>query len=229
MRVLYPDLKAVWPGLANPHEASYAVAALTLLPNGLVGIMLAAMFSATMSSLSGLFNMHAAVVSKDIYQTLFAQAASEKELLVVGWVATFGVGATMTALAMGMAAKGASIFSVMLTFNTVMSLAYGPPALLGLVVEAHAELVGARHLRGGPGPRAATARSSRTGASCATVLVDHPAPRAPSSSLSALLRARRPRRTARGARGCSAVWPRPSTSRASSATAPTAPPRSSAS
>ena len=75
MRVLYPDLSAVWPGLANPHEASYAVAALTLLPNGLVGIMLAAMFSATMSSLSGLFNMHAAVVSKDIYQTLFAPAA----------------------------------------------------------------------------------------------------------------------------------------------------------
>ena len=133
MRVIYPDLKAVWPDLANPHEASYAVAALTLLPNGLVGIMLAAMFSATMSSLSGLFNMHAAVVSKDIYQTLVRKQSSEKELLVVGWLATFGVGATMTALAMGMAARGASIFTVMLTFNTVMSLAYGPPALLGLV------------------------------------------------------------------------------------------------
>jgi SSS family transporter len=133
MRVVYPDLKGLWPGLANPHEASYAVAALTLLPNGLVGIMLAAMFSATMSSLSGLFNMHAAVVSKDIYQTLLRKRSSEKELLVVGWVATFGVGATMTALAMGMAARGASIFQVMLTFNTVMSLAYGPPALLGLV------------------------------------------------------------------------------------------------
>jgi len=133
MRVIYPDLKAVWPGLANPHEASYAVASLTLLPNGLVGIMLAAMFSATMSSLSGLFNMHAAVVSKDIYQTLFRKHATERELLVVGWLATFGVGATMTALAMGMAARGASIFGVMLTFNTVMSLAYGPPALLGLV------------------------------------------------------------------------------------------------
>jgi SSS family solute:Na+ symporter len=133
MRVLHPDLKAVWPSLANPHEASYAVAALTLLPNGLVGIMLAAMFSATMSSLSGLFNMHAAVVSKDIYQTLLGKRSSEKELLVVGWLATLGVGATMTGLAMAMAASGQSIFAVMLTFNTVMSLAYGPPALLGLV------------------------------------------------------------------------------------------------
>jgi hypothetical protein len=89
MRVMYPDLHAVWPGLANPHEASYAVASLTLLPNGLVGIMLAAMFSATMSSLSGLFNVHAAVVSKDIYQRLIAPQASERQLLVVGWAATF--------------------------------------------------------------------------------------------------------------------------------------------
>ena len=135
MRVMYPDLHAVWPGLANPHEASYAVASLTLLPNGLVGIMLAAMFSATMSSLSGLFNVHAAVVSKDIYQRLIAPQASERQLLVVGWAATFGVGATMTTLAMGMAAKGQSIFAVMLTFNTIISLAYGPPALLGLVVK----------------------------------------------------------------------------------------------
>jgi hypothetical protein len=97
--------------------------------------MLAAMFSATMSSLSGLFNVHAAVVSKDIYGRLVAPGASERQLLVVGWAATFGVGATMTVLAMSMAAKGQSIFAVMLTFNTVISLAYGPPALLGLVVK----------------------------------------------------------------------------------------------
>ncbi len=33
-----------------------------------------------------------------------------------------------------MAASGQSVFQIMLTFNTLMSLAYGPPALLGLVV-----------------------------------------------------------------------------------------------
>jgi hypothetical protein len=33
-----------------------------------------------------------------------------------------------------MAYTGQSVFSVMLTFNTLLSLAYGPPALLGLVV-----------------------------------------------------------------------------------------------
>jgi solute:Na+ symporter, SSS family len=135
MRVLYPDLRALWPGLANPHEASYAVASLTLLPSGLVGIMLASMFSATISGLSGLFNMHGAVISKDIYQTLVRRTRTEKEMLVVAWIATFGVGSVMTALAVWMAASGQSIFKVMVTFNTIISLAYGPPALLGLVVK----------------------------------------------------------------------------------------------
>jgi SSS family solute:Na+ symporter len=40
----------------------------------------------------------------------------------------------MTAVALVMAKSGRSVFSVLVEFNTVMSLAYGPPALLGLVV-----------------------------------------------------------------------------------------------
>jgi Na+/proline symporter len=135
MRVAHPDLNALWPGLANPQESSYALAAVTLLPNGLIGIMLAAMLSATMSSVSGLLNLHSAIISRDIFPTLFPGRAGDAEKLAVGWASTFGVGATMIALAMTMAAQGQSVFQVMLTFNTVMSLAYGPPALLGLVVK----------------------------------------------------------------------------------------------
>jgi SSS family transporter len=134
MRVLHPDLRAIWPGLANPHESSYALAALTLLPSGLVGIMLAAMFSATMSSISGLLNIHASIISRDIFPTLFPRRAGEAERLTVGWTATFAVGVVIMAIALAMALGRYTVFGAMVTFNTVMSLAYGPPALLGLVV-----------------------------------------------------------------------------------------------
>src|SRR6266550_4529745 len=134
MRVVYPDLHAVWPGLANPSEASYAVASLTLLPHGLIGVMLAAMFSATMANLSAQFNLKSAILSKDVYQTLIRKNAGERELLAVGWINTFLVGALTTGIATFMAASGKSVFQIMLTFNTLISLAYGPPALLGLVV-----------------------------------------------------------------------------------------------
>src|SRR5882724_8969769 len=134
MRVVYPDLHAVWPSLANASEASYAVASLTLLPHGLIGIMLAAMFSATMASLSGMFNVKAAILSKDIYQQLFRKNAGERELLRVGWIATLILGGLTTIFAVVMALSGQTVFGVMLKFNTLISLAYGPPALLGLVV-----------------------------------------------------------------------------------------------
>jgi solute:Na+ symporter, SSS family len=134
MRVAHPDLGRVLPGLANPHESVYALASLTLLPPGLVGVMLAAMFSATMSSLSGLWNVHASIVAKDIVPALFKAARGGGERLSTGWLATAAVGALMTGLAFVMTRRGASVFQTMLTFNTVISLAYGPPALLGLVV-----------------------------------------------------------------------------------------------
>jgi len=134
MRIVYPDLRSIWPGLANPQESSYALAALTLLPSGLVGVMLAAMFSATMSSISGLLNMHASIISRDIFPTLLPRRAGEAETLGVAWAATFGVGVVITGIALAMAAGGRSVFQMMVTFNTVMSLAYGPPALLGLLV-----------------------------------------------------------------------------------------------
>ena len=135
MRVIYPDLAVVLPRFANPHEAAFAAASLTLLPNGLIGIMLAAMFSSAMANLSGAFNMHAGILSKDVYQTLFAKNASERRMLNVGRIVTVGVASIVTVLAVVLAVRGKSIFQVMVTFNTILSLAYGPPALLGLVVK----------------------------------------------------------------------------------------------
>jgi solute:Na+ symporter, SSS family len=134
MRVIYPDLHAFWPALANPSEGAYAVASLTLLPHGLIGVMLAAMFSATMANLSAQFNLKSAILTKDVYQALLRKDAGDRELLMVGWITTFLVGAGTTVIAVVMAASGQSVFQVMLTFNTLISLAYGPPALLGLAV-----------------------------------------------------------------------------------------------
>jgi SSS family solute:Na+ symporter len=134
MRVIYPNLPALEAALPSPSEAAYAVASLTLLPHGLIGVMLAAMFSATMANLSAQFNFKSAILTKDVYQALFRRNAGERELLVVGWITTLLIGGATTVMAAVMAISGQSVFQVMLRFNTLISLAYGPPALLGLVV-----------------------------------------------------------------------------------------------
>jgi hypothetical protein len=79
--------------------------------------------------------MHAGIISKDVYQTLFARDATDRSMLKVGRITTVSVALIVTFLAVVLAVKGKSIFQVMVTFNTIISLAYGPPALLGLVVK----------------------------------------------------------------------------------------------
>ena len=49
-RFLFPAEVAAMP-LENPSQSAYAVAALNVLPNGLTGVLVAAMFAATMSSM----------------------------------------------------------------------------------------------------------------------------------------------------------------------------------
>ncbi len=92
MRIVYPVIPSLRAALPNPSEAAYAVASLTLLPHGLIGVMLAAMFSATMANLSAQFNLKSAILTKDMYQALFRKHAGERELLIVGWVTTFFIG-----------------------------------------------------------------------------------------------------------------------------------------
>src|SRR6266567_7579508 len=108
MRVVYPELPRM--GLPNASEGAYAVASLTLLPHGLIGVMLAAMFSATMANLSAQFNLKSAILSKDVYQRLIRKSAGDRELLLVGWITTLLVGGITTAIAAIMAASGKSVF-----------------------------------------------------------------------------------------------------------------------
>src|SRR5678816_1821392 len=88
-RSLMPEL------MQPPNSPQYTYAALSLkfLPAGLMGLMIAAMFSATMSTLSGDYNVMASVITEDIYRRLFDKEATQRRLIIVGRVATLLVGA----------------------------------------------------------------------------------------------------------------------------------------
>lgn len=81
---LLPAIAAVdiLPDLADPEQA-YVAVAVKLLPAGLLGLMVAAMFSATMSSLNSEFNVMSGVLTNDVYKRLINPGASEKQLILV--------------------------------------------------------------------------------------------------------------------------------------------------
>ncbi|MEA1997146.1 MAG: hypothetical protein U9N45_05880, partial [Gemmatimonadota bacterium] len=91
-RIIGLDLASITVGLNAPQEAAYVAFCLKFLPAGAMGIMLAAMLAATMSSLSSSFNVYAAVITEDIIRQLFWKDASGKTMLLVGRIATLVLG-----------------------------------------------------------------------------------------------------------------------------------------
>jgi Na+/proline symporter len=129
-RSLMPEL------MQPPNSPQYTYAALSLkfLPAGLMGLMIAAMFSATMSTLSGDYNVIASVITEDIYRRLFDKEANQKRLVIVGRLATLLIGALTITIGVSLittARRG--LFEVMVT---IFGIFIGPmliPMLLGLL------------------------------------------------------------------------------------------------
>ncbi|MDP0501828.1 MAG: hypothetical protein Q7P63_17170 [Verrucomicrobiota bacterium JB022] len=68
-RMLFADQIATLP-LNNPAEGAYAFVSTRLLPNGLAGMIVVAMFAATMSSMDTGINRNAAMVVRDVLPAL---------------------------------------------------------------------------------------------------------------------------------------------------------------
>ncbi|NND70529.1 MAG: hypothetical protein HKN43_03020 [Rhodothermales bacterium] len=135
-RLLFPDLASMWPELADPSEAAFVTLALSILPHGLTGIMVAAIFAATMSSVDTMFNWMAAVVTKDVFvpvtKIVTHEEPSERMQLVVGRSCVAIMGAISIYVALQMNQFGGSFD----TYQKALSL-YGPsmftPVIFGLV------------------------------------------------------------------------------------------------
>lgn len=123
--------------IPNLDDAGHVYPALCnmLLPAGMLGLIIAAMFAATMSTLSSDYNVCASVLTNDIYRRLIRPKASEWELVQVGRVMTLIVGivALGTAYAIMMAAKSEGLFRLMVTLFGVATAPVAVPMLLGLV------------------------------------------------------------------------------------------------
>jgi SSS family solute:Na+ symporter len=129
-RTLMPELMQP----PNSPQYVYATLAVQYLPAGLMGLMIAAMFSATMSTLSGDYNVMASVLTGDVYQRLVNPRASQRQLVLVGRVTTLLVGILTVVIGVALvetARKG--LFEVMVTLFGVF---VGPmliPMLAGLL------------------------------------------------------------------------------------------------
>lgn len=137
-RILYPDLVMSFD-ISKPAEASYAVASISLLPTGLVGIIVVAILAATMSSMDTGLNTNVAILIKDMYPKLSRilkwQPKAENELLHYGRLLTWVMGFLVVLLALYFAHQdGSGIFEIMLKVGTLLLMPITIPLLWGMFI-----------------------------------------------------------------------------------------------
>ncbi len=122
--------------LGDLDDAGYVYPLLCakLLPAGMLGLIIAAMFSATMSMLSSDYNVSASVLTNDVYRRLVRPDASQKELVLVGRLMTLLIGIIALGVALLMAAfTGEGLFRTMVTLFGLATAPVAIPMLLGLL------------------------------------------------------------------------------------------------
>ena len=126
--------------MSKPAEAAYAIAGLNVLPVGLIGLMVVAMLSATMSSMDSGLNKNAAVFTRDIYplgaKILGLKPASQKTDFLLGQITSVALGVIIILIALYLAAQeeGKGVFEAMLNVGAMLTLPMAVPLRLSLFI-----------------------------------------------------------------------------------------------
>ena len=135
-RLLFHD-QVMAMDISKPAEASYAIASISILPVGLIGMIVVAILTATMSSMDTGLNTNVAILIKDIYPKLSRffswKQKKESELLQIGRLYTWFLGGMIILLALYFAQQsGVGIFEIMLDVGALLAVPIAIPLLWGL-------------------------------------------------------------------------------------------------
>lgn len=112
-------------------EQAYILASQSVLPVGMLGMMVAALFSATASMVSGQINVFAGVLTEQFYAR-WRPRASGRQLVTAGRLFSLGIGVVMTLLGVLVPLMGGAEKVIV----TLTSLLFGPlmaPTIWGLL------------------------------------------------------------------------------------------------
>ncbi|MCB4808940.1 Na+:solute symporter [Tamlana sp. 62-3] len=126
--VVFPDLASIqeaFPNIANDklgHDLAYS-AMLTKLPSGLLGLVLASLIAAYMSTISTQLNWGSSYVVYDFYKQQINPNASEKKLVAVGRLSTVILMVVSALLAL-LLQNALQLFELLLVFGAGTGLIF---------------------------------------------------------------------------------------------------------
>ena len=141
--VFGPDLSTYWPSIEAPEETCYTMIAMLVLPHGMIGLIIAAMLSATMSTFSSVYNAQAAVITNDVYKPFHEmftkKSPSSTQLLWAGRITTIIMGIVGTAMAIVYAKiPHMGIFRIGMIISSYTGVAFLSPIFFGMILRKSA-------------------------------------------------------------------------------------------
>ncbi len=129
--------KIIGPDVLGRSDEVYVLMALKILPVGIMGVLVAGMFSATLSTLGNEYNVLSGVLTKDFYHKVLRPGADETRVVKIGRINTAMIGLLTTFFALGLKYLK-EVFNLIDILVKIFG-AFGPaimiPLLAGLVIK----------------------------------------------------------------------------------------------
>lgn len=130
-----PDFALAFDSMGNKAgDAAYLAFVQQVMPAGMVGLLMAAMFAATMSSMDSGLNRNAGIFIRNFYSPIIRKdQASEKELMLASRLATVAMGIIIIAIGLFInSLKHLSLFDIVLNIGALIGFPMLIPVLLGM-------------------------------------------------------------------------------------------------
>jgi SSS family transporter len=130
------NLSAMYPEAgAKAGDFAYMSFVELYMPAGMLGLLISAMFAATMSSMDSGLNRNSGIFVKNFYEVVLRPNANEKELVLVSKISSTVFGLAIIGFALFInSLKGLSLFDAMMYVGSLIGLPMTIPALLGFFI-----------------------------------------------------------------------------------------------
>lgn len=99
-RITHPNIAGEYPNLVRPTEAAFVAVCRDVMPQGLIALLICAMFGATLTSMDAALNKGVGVFVRNFYKPILHPTCPEKLLLLIGKVCTGVFGAIIIVMAL---------------------------------------------------------------------------------------------------------------------------------
>lgn len=132
--VMHPgSLGNILPTLSHPDEGAFLVTAHDVLPSGMLGLLIAGIFGATLSNLDASVNQGVGILVRNLYLPLVNPKCPEKDLLILSKCCTAAFGLVIINLGLIISQqRSAGLFDFLNQFGVGLWLPLAVPMCLGL-------------------------------------------------------------------------------------------------